>query len=230
MSVPALLVGLDHLFNACFFNCLKEAAAEHVDCFALAGGIQEGGLASGDLLQLCHGVGDEFVFVAVGVRGPMVFADGQRVHEGRVWSALDRTEQASQERRELTARVGDRVDGPEIDRQLVEEDERRLVPEQLAERACSRCHVLFVTGADTLESSPPGQSVGQLTPRSLRKHTFFQAASVRGIGVLAIECRDTHGPCRKKPRVSKLLRVGDALHALCRMGQSDEAVCLTASV
>ena len=197
MSVPALLVGLDNLFHAFFFNGLKEPSAEHADCLVLAGGIQEGGLASRDLLQLRHGVGDELVFVAVGVGGLMFFADGQRVHERRVWSALDRTEQAGQERRELTARVGDRVDGPEIDRQLVEENERRLVPEQLAECACSRCHVLFVAGADALESFPPGQSVGQLAPGSLRKHTFFQAASVRGIGVLAIECRDPHEPCRK---------------------------------
>src|ERR1035441_722111 len=88
----------------------------------------------------------------------------------------------------------------------------------------------FVALPNAVVASFAGERVGQLAPRRVCKDTIAHAATVGRVGVLAIKSCDADFDAGDKLRVEKLGDVGNAFHAVCRVGQSDQAVGFAAAV
>ena len=230
LARPQLAVGVDDLGRPGFVDVLEQAPPKHLHGLVLFSRIQERRLACGDALDLGHSVRDELVFRRVGVGRAPVLADGERVDEGRVRRGLDRLEQRGEERRQLARRVVEPANLPEIDRQLVEQDQRRLIAEQGTQRFRAGCYTLLVASAHSLVARLTREGVGDLAPRRVGQHPAAECSAIHGIGVLAVERGDTDGSDRQQPRIDELADVRHAGHPASGVCQCDQAVRLPAAV
>ena len=227
---PALPVRLDRRTGSGFVDRVEQAAAEHLDGLVLLGRVEQGRLARGDALRLRHAVGDEPVLLAIGVGGPPVLADRQSVDQGRARSAFHGFEQRSQEGGQLAA--GPRVAAQlaQIDRQLVEQDQRRRAPEQLAQGLGPGGDAVLVAPADPLPALSAGEGPGDFTPRGAGQHALAHGPAVGRVGVLAVEGGDADAAARYRRRVDELRGVRYPRHAPRGMGQGDQPVGLAAAI
>ena len=135
---PHDLIGVDRLARGVLVDGLEQAPAQHLRRLVLLGRIEQRRLARRDALRLRHPIGDELVLCRVRVYRPALLADRQRVDQCRVRRTLHGLEQRGQERRQLVARRADLLHLAEVHRELVEQDERRLPPEQLPQGVGTR--------------------------------------------------------------------------------------------
>lgn len=77
--LPDLAVGFDDGGRCGIVNAVEEPAAQDLDGFVFFRGVEQRGLAGRDALGLFHLIGDELVFIAIGIGGLAAFADRQRV-------------------------------------------------------------------------------------------------------------------------------------------------------
>ncbi len=111
----------------------------------------------------------------------------------RVGCALHGLEQRGQKRRQLIAGVPETADLAQIDRQLVEQDERRLSPEQHPYRLRAGSGLGLIAYAYTLIACLAAQRGGNLAPRSEREMPSFHPAAVCRVRILAIEGSNANG-------------------------------------
>ncbi len=198
--------------------------------FVRFGRIQERRLASRDALDFRHLVRDELILRRIGVGRATVLADGEGVDNGRVRRGLDRLEQRREEGRQLASRVILPAHLAEIDRQLVEQDQRRRVAQQGSHRVRAGRLALLVAPPHPLVTGRTGQRVGDLAPRRESQHAAGEGAAVGGIGVLAVESGDPHRCRRQQRRIDELGRVRYLSHPPPGVGQRDQAVRLSTAV
>ncbi len=232
MLLPDLAVGFDDGGRCGIVNAVEEPAAQDLDGFVFFRGVEQRGLAGRDALGLFHLIGDELVFIAIGIGGLAAFADRQRVDHHGVRRAFDRLEQCGEKGRELTARglAVPCLELAQVDRQLVHQDQRRLAAEQFLDGCCARCSALLVAAAHPLIALPAGEGVGDLAPGRVGAQTRLEEAAVEGVGVLAIEGGDSDLRRREDGRVQELGRIGNAGHAFGGVGQRNQGMRFSAAV
>src|SRR5690606_6160451 len=125
-----------------FIDRCEEPPAEHVDRFVVIRGIEQRRFAGRNALRFREPFGDLLVLVRVRVARLPVLADRESVDDRRVRRALDRLEERREERGELLPGTRRLADLAEIDRELVQEDERGASAEELADRVRDRKSVV----------------------------------------------------------------------------------------
>ena len=118
----------------------------------------------------------------------------------------------------------------EVHRELVEQDERRLAAEQLAQRVGSRRDAAGVAVPHPVVARLAGERVGELAPRRVRPDALPHRPPVGGIGVLAVERGKAHRTTRQERRIDELVHAGHPRHASGRMRQCDQGMRLAAAV
>ena len=226
---PERLVGVDDLALA-VVHALEQAAQQHRRRLGVLRGVQERRLAGGDAHRLGHGVRDELVLLAVGVRGAAIPAHRQRVHQRRVRRALHRFEQGREKRRELLRRALAAPHLAQIHGQLVQEDQRGFAAEQCAQRLGAGRHALLVAAPHALVAGAAGKRVGDLAPRGVGQDAIAEVPAIGRIRVFAVKGGDAHGAGRQPLGIDELARVRHALHAAGGVQQGDQAVGLAAAV
>ena len=196
MGCPEIPIGVDDGRNRRLVNGLEQTPAEDLDRLILLGGVQQRRLSCRNALRFCHLVGDELVLFGVGVGGHAVLSDRQGVDQNRVGRAFDGLEQRGQERRHLIACILETADLAQVDRQLVEQNQRRLAAEQPAQGLSAGSDAGLVAPAHPLVARSSGQLVGDLSPWGVGENAVSHLPPVGRIGVLAIIRRDAHGSVR----------------------------------
>ena len=175
-------------------------------------------------------IGDELVFLTIGVDRPAVLANRQRVYQRRVRSSFDRLEQRGQEGCQLVACIPEVVHLAQVNRQFVEQNKSGFSTEQLAQGLGARCDSTLVALAYPFISIPSRESASNLAPRGVGEGAVFHPAAIGWIGVFSIERSDPDTTLRKKRGIDEL---GDAryiLHAACGMAECDQPVRLSTTV
>ena len=175
-------------------------------------------------------VGDEPVLGAVGVARAPVLPDGEGEDERGLWRSLHGLEERGEERGELRARAVEDLDLPEVDRELVEEDERRLSAEELAEGVRSGRDPGLVALPHPLVAFLARERVCDLPPGREGEHTVSHGPAVHGIGVLAVEGGEADRAGGHQLRIEKLGDVGHAFEPLCRVRERNQSVGLAPAV
>lgn len=230
--LPERAVGVHHAGGSRVVHPGEEAPPEHVGRLVVLGGVEERRLPGRHALQLLHDREHRLVLVAIRVERPAVLADGESVDERRARRALHGLEERGEEGGELVAGRGELrrlADLAEVDRELVQQDQRRLAAEQLAEGVRPRRHPPLVARPHALVARLPGQRVGDLTPRGERLHPVAHRPAVQGVGVLAVERGHPHGALREERRLDELLGVCHPCHPTGGVDEGDEAVRLAAA-
>ena len=227
---PERAVRFDRGLDARSVDVLEQAPAQHLDGLVLFGRIEQRGLARRHALRFAHLIGDELVLLAVGVARPSVLADRERVDERGVRCAFDGLEQRGQECGELVPRIPHPPDLSEVDREFVEQDERRLATEQLAQRLRPGRNARLVALADPLVAIPSGERTGDLAPRRVGQYVVVHGPAVGRIGVLAVEGGDAHSAFRQQRRIDELGDVRHGPEPARGVGQRDQAVRLAAAI
>ena len=131
---------------------------------------------------------------------------------------------------QLAARLGKPAGLPEVNRQFVEQDERRLVAEQRTQRVGAGSYTLFVAAAYPLIARLASQGVRDLAPRGVCQHATRKSSAVRWIGALSVEGGDTDRPGGQQRRIDELADVRHTVHPARSMSQRNQAVRLAAAV
>ena len=213
-------------------NLRKQTAEQDVNGLVVLGRIQERGLPCRNALRLGHLVGDELVLAAVGIAGLAFLPDGERIDQGHARIAFDGFEQRREEGAHLLPGSGavKLACLAQIDGKLVQQDERRLAAEKFGQRLRAGSGVALVALADAVVTGLAGERVGEFAPRRVGEDTFAHVAAVGGVGVLAVESGDADFAGGDELRVNELADVGNAFHAVGRVGERYQAVRLAAAV
>ena len=227
---PERAVLIDRGLDAQSVDVLEQAPAQHLDGLVLFGRIEQRGLARGHALRFAHLVGDVLVLLAVGVARPSVLADRERVDERGVRCPFHGLEQRGQECGELVPRIPHAADLSEVDRELVEEDERRLATEQLAQRLRPGRNARLVALADPLVAIPSRERTGDLAPRRVGQYAVAHGPAIGRIGVLAVEGGDPHSAVGQQRWVDELGDVRHGPEPVCGVREGDQAVGLAPAI
>ena len=231
---PERAVPFDRGLDARSVDALEQAPAQHLDGLVLFGRIEQRGLARGHALRFAHLIGDELILLAVGVARPSVLADREGVDERGVRCAFDSLEQRGQECGELVPRIPHPPDLSQVDRELVEEDERRLATEQLAQGLRPGRNARLVALAEPLVAIFARERTGDLAPRRVGQYAVAHGPAVGRIGVLAVEGGDAHSaPAFKQQQQRRVDELGDVRHGpepACGVREGDQAVGLAPAI
>src|SRR5206468_842907 len=104
-----------------------------------------------------HGDRGPFVLLFICIFRLVVLSDREGIYQRNLRRRRDCLEEVMNERSELLRRIGK---GPlhftKVDRNLVEENQRRFAPEEFADRVSARRDVLLIALADALIALGPG--------------------------------------------------------------------------
>ena len=213
VAVPYVGVGGNHRIGGGSVDLVEETTTEDVGRLVFFGGVELGGLAGSDHLGFGQRGQGPFVFLAVGVLGLGVLADGQGEHQGDVGSGLDRLEQGVEEGRELAAGPGiSPFHLPQVDRDLVDHDQGGLAAEQLPDGLGPRGDVPLVALLDPSIAFGPGQTVGQLAPEGLGPEAALERQPVGRVAVLAVQGSHPDRSLRQQGRIDEFLDPLDPGH------------------
>jgi hypothetical protein len=133
--------------------------------------------------------------------------------------------------RELAAGVRERaLDLAKVDRDLVEQDQRRLIAEQLAQDFRTRGDVFLVGIAEAFIRCRAAELISEFAPKAEGAQAGLELAAVGGVGVLAIKRCDAHAAGGQQDGIDEVGDVGHAFHAARRVRDGDQAVRLTAPI
>ena len=118
----------------------------------------------------------------------------------------------------------------QVNRQLVEQDQRRIIAEKLSQGPCPWRNAAFIALTHPRIPILSGKRISDLPPGGVRKKAFFHRPAIGRIRVLTVEGGDADAALRQKGGIDKIRNARHTLHAACGMAQCDQTMGLAAPV